>query len=139
MRHSARTHFLARTEESNRAVPTIYMSTFIVRIELHPSDQEQAYSAVHTSMEKAGFSRIYRADDGIRYHLPASEYCIKSISSAETIRELAKHAAEKVTSLFMLLVSDTTKIAIAGLVPVKEAVLPTERPMPLHSAAASVA
>lgn len=100
------------------------MSTFIVRIELHPSDKEQAYSAVHDSMQNAGFARIYRDYDGIRYHLPASEYCIDSTGSAESIRDLAASAAGKITTLFMLLVSDATRIAIAGLVPVKEALLP---------------
>jgi len=98
------------------------MSTFIVRIELHPSDKDQVSSALHDSMKNAGFSRIYRHSDGLRYHLPASEYCLTSASSIETIRDLATSAATRVTSLFMLLVSETTRIAIAGLVPVKEAV-----------------
>lgn len=96
------------------------MSIFIVRIELHPSDKEQAYTAVHEAMQAAGFSRILRAQDGLRYHLPTSEYCITSTSSAEAIRDLAKGAATRVTTLFMLLVSETTHVAIAGLVPVKE-------------------
>ena len=109
------------------------MSTFIVRIELHPSDKEQAYSAVHDAMKHAGFSRIYRDDDGLRYHLPSSEYCITSASSVEVIRDLARTAAGKVTTLFMLLVIDAKRIAIAGLVPVNEANLPPERM--LHSAA----
>jgi hypothetical protein len=102
------------------------MSTFIVRIELHPADKEQAYSAVHDAMEGAGFSRIYRDRDGVRYHLPAAEYCIMSASSVEAIRDLAAAAAGKVTTLFMLLVSETKQIALAGLVPVKEAAAPTE-------------
>lgn len=97
------------------------MSIFIVRIELHPSDKEQAYSAVHDAMQKAGFSRIYRNHDGLRYHLPPSEYCITSASSVEAIRDLAAAATGTVTTLFMLLVSETMRIAIAGLVPVKEA------------------
>jgi len=103
------------------------MSTFIVRIELHPSDKEQAYSAVHDAMTSAGFSRIYRDDGGLRHHLPTGEYCMTANSSAEVIRDLARGAAQKVTTLFMLLVSDTTRIASAGLVPVKEAMLPAER------------
>ena len=97
------------------------MPIFIVRIELHPSDKEQAYSAVHDSMSSAGFSRIYRNGDGVPYHLPASEYCITSTSSVEAIRDLAAAATVKVTTHFMLLVSETTRIATAGLVPVKEA------------------
>jgi hypothetical protein len=97
------------------------MPIFIVRIELHPSDKEQAYSAVHDSMSSAGFSRIYRDGDNVRHHLPASEYCITSTSSVEAIRDLAAAATAKVTTLFMLLVSETARIAIAGLVPVKEA------------------
>lgn len=103
------------------------MSTFIVRIELHPSDPEPAYSAVHDSMASAGFSRIYRDYDGRRYHLPASEYCIMTVSSAEAIRDLASGAVGKVTTHFMLLVSDAARIAIAGLVPVKEAITTVSR------------
>jgi hypothetical protein len=103
------------------------MSTFIVRVELHPSDPEQAYSAVHDAMQAAGFSRIYHDHHGHRYHLPASEYCITSANSAEAIRDLAALAAGKVTTMFMLLVSETTRIAIAGLVPVKEAAQPAAR------------
>lgn len=97
------------------------MSIFIVRIELHPSDKEQAYSAVHDAMQEVGFSRLHRDHDSLRYHLPASEYCITSATSAEVVRDLAAAAASKVTTLFMLLVSETTRVLIAGLVPVKEA------------------
>ena len=87
-------------------------------------------------MENAGFARIYRDYDGVRYHLPASEYCITSAGSAETIRDLAAAAAGKITTLFMLLVSDTTRIAIAGLVPVKEVLVPA-RPVPVVSSKAA--
>ena len=103
------------------------MSTFIVRIELHPSDQEQAYSAVHDAMQAAGFSRIYRDGHGHRYHLPSSEYCITTADSVEAVRDLAAGAANRVTTLYMLLVSQTTHIAIGGLVPVREASLPAPR------------
>jgi hypothetical protein len=103
---------------------TSSMSLFIVRIELHPSDKEQAYS----------FSRIYRNHDGLRYHLPTSEYCITSASSVEAIRDLAAAATGRVTTLFMLMVSETTRIAIAGLVPVKEETLP----LPLQPATGSI-
>jgi hypothetical protein len=100
---------------------------FIVRIELHPSDKTQAYSAVHDAMAHVGFSRIYRHADGLRYHLPTSEYCLSSVSSAEAIRDLAAAAAQKVTTHFMVLVSETTHIAIGGLVPVQEPALAGER------------
>jgi hypothetical protein len=107
------------------------MTTFIVRIELHPSDKDQAISAVHDSMKSAGFSRIYRDYDGIRYHLPSSEYCIALNSTAEAVRDIAAAAATRVTTHFMILVSETARIAIGGLVPVKEAIAPeaqTPRP-----------
>jgi hypothetical protein len=113
------------------------MSTFIVRIELHPSDKEQAYSAVHDAMASVGFSRIYRDADGHRYHLPSSEYCIVSTNSAEAVRDLADAAARKVTSLFMLLVSETTRIVVAGLVPVKEATAPAAPAVPSAAARAA--
>jgi hypothetical protein len=115
------------------------MSTFIIRIELHPSDKEQAYSDVHASMEKAGFSRIYRHDDGLRYHLPTSQYCMKSTNSAEGIRDLAVAAVGRITTLFMLFVSDSTKVAFAGLVPVREKTLPAERitALPAHAEVAT--
>jgi hypothetical protein len=105
------------------------MSTFIVRIELHPSDKEQAYSAVHGAMEAAGFSRIYRDSEGVRHHLPASEYCLTEPSPVEAIRDRAAAAVGKVTTHFMLLVSETSRIAIAGLVPVVEKNLPPVKPI----------
>jgi hypothetical protein len=116
---------------------TLPMSTFIVRIELHPSDKEQAYSAVHDAMLQAGFSRIYQNHEGVRYHLPSSEYCIKSGSSAEAIRDLAAAATGRVTTLFMLLVTETTRIVTAGLVVVNDAALPVPeaRPLPTSKAA----
>jgi hypothetical protein len=106
------------------------MSTFIARIELHPADQEQDHSAVHAAMEQVGFSRIYRAQDGVSYHLPASEYCINSERTVEEILEQARHAARKITSQFMLLVSDTNRIAVAGLVPVQHPVRPAKPSVP---------
>ena len=96
------------------------MSTFIVRIELHPSDPDQASSAVHAAMEAAGFSRVYQDRDGVRYHLPTSEYCITSEGTVTNVLELARKAAGSVTSQFMTLVSNTKQIAIAGLVPVSD-------------------
>jgi hypothetical protein len=104
------------------------MSTFIVRVELHPSDREPAYSAVHDAMKTAGFSRLYRHDDGRCYHLPASEYCLTAPRSVEAVRDLALSAVGRISTLFMVLVSETTRIAIAGLVPVAETILPVERP-----------
>jgi hypothetical protein len=95
-------------------------STFIVRVELHPSDPEQASSALHAAMERAGFSRIFRDQDELRYHLPTGEYCITAAGTASTIRDLARNAAGGVTTQFMLLVSDARRIAFSGLVPVVE-------------------
>jgi hypothetical protein len=113
------------------------MSTFIVRIELHPSDKEQAYSAVHDAMSAAGFSRTYRDYDGAQYHLPPSEYCIISPGSAESIRDLAAATVGRVTTLSMVLVSETTRIAIAGLVPFIDPKVPTPRILPPPTAKAA--
>ena len=125
----------ADREAARRTGENHFMSTFIVRIELHPSDKEQAYSAVHDAMESAGFSRVLRHEDGVRYHLPTSEYCMTSTSSVEAVRDLAARAVGKITTLYMLFVSDATRVAFAGLVPVRENILPAGRsaPLPLHS------
>jgi hypothetical protein len=118
-------------------------ATFIVRVELHPSDPDQAYHAVHAAMERAGFSRIFRDQDGLRYHLPTSEYCITAGGTASTIRDLARNAAGNVTTQFMLLVSDARRIAFSGLVPVTEHQRalppPTVVQRPGYSAAVGVA
>ena len=107
------------------------MTTFIVRIELHPSDSEKNYSDLHRAMENSGFSRIYTDRTGIRYHLPSSEYCLKADSSADAVRDLSQAAVSKVTDHFMVLVSETKQIAIGGLIPVQEKPL---RPDPVLAA-----
>ena len=119
----ARAHAQSGTREVTHAF-IISMSTFIVRVELHPSDKEQSYSAVHDAMSDAGFGRIYRDATGLRFHLPSSEYCITSEAAVETIRDRAAEAAGKITSLFMILVSEASHVAIAGLVPVREILRP---------------
>lgn len=107
------------------------MSTFIVRIELHPSDQQQAYSRVHDAMARAGFSRTYKGSDNVSYHLPTSEYCFTSNSPVEVVRDSVAAATSTVTTNFMLLVSETTRIATAGLIPLKEAgAAPAVKPAP---------
>ena len=46
-------------------------------------------------MAAVGFARIYTHSDGLRYHLPASEYCITTKGTAETVRDLAARMVEK--------------------------------------------
>lgn len=96
------------------------MPTFIVRVELHPADREQQHSAVHLAMEAEGFSRIYTDRDGLRYHLPASEYCLIADNSIEDVRERGRVATSRITTHFMLLVTEAVRVASWGLVPVQE-------------------
>jgi hypothetical protein len=46
------------------------MAIFITRVELHHPATSADYPALHTAMERVGFSRTLLAADGYRYHLP---------------------------------------------------------------------
>jgi hypothetical protein len=96
------------------------MPTFLVRIELHPSDPDQSNSAVHGAMAGAGFARIYRDALGVRHHLPSFAYCITTPGTAESIREVAMSAVNTVATKFMILVVEARHIAVSGLVRVTE-------------------
>lgn len=96
------------------------MNTFIVRLELHPSDTEQKYNDLHPVMESLGFSRIYTDNTGTRYHLPPLEYCLLAKQSVEAVRDMTRSAVSKITNHFMIFATEAKSIATAGLVPVKE-------------------
>jgi len=71
---------------------------FLTRVELYGSHQAgDDYTQLHAEMEKRGFSRKIKSDNGRWFHLPAAEYWATSDTLAvEQIRDLALAAAKAV-------------------------------------------
>jgi hypothetical protein len=68
------------------------MTTFIVRVELHGAS-ESDYERLHVAMAQLGFLRNVIGSDGNTYRLPTAEYRIESANTVETVRDLARGAA----------------------------------------------
>jgi hypothetical protein len=90
------------------------MANYLVRVELHGADYDD-YEALHSAMERAGFSRKIRCDDGKEYNLPTAEYCIQGSYSATGVRDAAAKAASSVGKRFGVIAAESTALAWVGL------------------------
>ncbi len=90
------------------------MSQFTVRIELHDAVYKD-YEALHSAMERAGFSRLIAGDNGRTYHLPWAEYNGSGNLSAVQVREIAQQSADSTGKRNAVLVTEAGARAWAGL------------------------
>jgi len=81
---------------------------FTTRIELHKANDSD-YEKLHSEMEKEGFSRKIRGDDGIIYNLPTAEYNKEGSYTIQTIYAQAERAANKTGKAFYMFISEATK------------------------------
>lgn len=84
------------------------MAQFTIRVELRGVISE-AYGRLQSAMEKAGFSRTIRGDDGITYLLPSAEYnrTGEHLTTAQVLGD-AKVAAASVAGRFSILVTEAS-------------------------------
>lgn len=94
------------------------MNTFIVRVELHGYASEATYIKLHEVMERAGFVRAIRADNGAFYALPQAMYTTSSFAATDTIRQSAIAAAATTGHATTIFVAQMTEWSASGLSPV---------------------
>ena len=69
------------------------MASFTTRVELHNASSKD-YETLHAAMERAGFSRVIRSDEGRWYHLPTAEYdCSGSLTQRQVLKAAESAAA----------------------------------------------
>jgi hypothetical protein len=68
------------------------MARFTTRVELHGAD-ESDYNLLHAEMEKRGFERTIKSNDGSTYKLPTAEYNAETEDSIDDVLTAAKSAA----------------------------------------------
>ena len=56
------------------------MASYLARVELHGAKDEEDYEELRTAMEKRGFVRQIKGDDGISYLLPTGTYVLENTS-----------------------------------------------------------
>jgi hypothetical protein len=56
------------------------MAGVIARVELHFANYTD-YETLHTAMQREGFQRVVRANDGVWYHLPTGTYVHTVVSN----------------------------------------------------------
>jgi hypothetical protein len=82
------------------------MAKFTVRVELHSASYSD-YETLHASMERHGFSRFIKADDGKTYHLPTAEYVRSGELTRQQVLDSAKDAAAETGKTFAVLVTES--------------------------------
>lgn len=99
------------------------MARFMVRVVLHDAaDDGRDYDKLHEAMERAGFGRTIRSDDGVTYHLPPAQYRLDAVSTVEEVRGLAFRAAGATGLKRGVFVSEVRCSAWQGLKQAKQAI-----------------
>lgn len=96
------------------------MGSFITRVELHDATY-QNYVQLHEFMRQEGFTTTIQGNDGFDYHLPPAEYHLSANRTAQQVRELASHAADKTRKQSSVFTSEYSSAAWIGLNKVKAA------------------
>jgi hypothetical protein len=92
----------------------IKMTTSIVRVELHDATY-QHYEALHAHMERRGFSRLIKGNDGVWYRLPPAEYHYSGNATRDQLLAAAKESAASVRPGYAVLVTEYTGCSWQGL------------------------
>ncbi|VWB98029.1 DUF2622 domain-containing protein [Burkholderia lata] len=82
------------------------MAEFTTRVELH-KPKNGAYDELHAEMEAEGFSRTWKTDDGLVYHLPTAEYDYRGEKTRQQVLDLAIKAAGRVQTDFEVFVTES--------------------------------
>jgi len=90
------------------------MAQFTVRIELHDA-QWTDYNTLHAAMERQGFSRLIKGDDGHTYQLPCAEYDAAANLTSMQVLALAQSAANTTGKKKSVLVTEAKYRAWSGL------------------------
>jgi len=90
------------------------MAQFTVRVELHDA-QWTDYDTLHAAMERQGFSRLIRGDDGRTYQLPWAEYDREANLTRMQILANAQSAANATGKKNSVLVTEAVNRAWSGL------------------------
>lgn len=91
------------------------MANYIARVELHSANWDD-YEVLHASMQRRGYSRTIRGNDGKRYHLPTGTYVVEgSTSTLQNALNLATEAARETGRKSWVLVSDWINATWLGL------------------------
>jgi hypothetical protein len=90
------------------------MAKFSVRVELHAASYAD-YEKLHASMERRGFSRLIKSDEGKTYHLPTAEYDAGGDVTCQQVLEYAKAAAAETGKSFEIFVTESAGRVWFGL------------------------
>lgn len=90
------------------------MARFTTRVELHGASYSD-YEQLHGAMEREGFSRAIRSDQGSWYHLPTAEYDREGPLTTEQVLDSAKRAAATTGKKFGVLVTEGFRRTWFGL------------------------
>jgi hypothetical protein len=91
------------------------MSYYPTRVELHDAKWPDDYNKLHLEMQKEGFKRTVKGDDGKTYLLPTAEYLKEGTLDVKAVRDSAKLAASRIKPKYAVIVWEASKAAWDGL------------------------
>lgn len=95
------------------------MQNFISRVELHSATYDD-YENLHMYMQRHGYARTVRADNGTIYKLPTGTYCSnREMFSASEAMEAAAAAARSTGKEFEVISAEWRSASWQGLPVVK--------------------
>lgn len=90
-------------------------NSYLVRVELHDA-QWSHYETLHQQMERAGFSRAIRGDNGNMYQLPDATYTVQNNqANQQAVHNAAEVAARSTGRKYGLIVADFKNSTWSGL------------------------
>jgi hypothetical protein len=91
------------------------MANYMARVELHSANWNN-YEVLHAAMQRRGFLRTIRANDGKVYQLPTGTYAAeKTTSSLQNALDAATAAAQETGLQAWILVADWNSASWRGL------------------------
>jgi hypothetical protein len=90
------------------------MAQFTIRVELHDG-QWSDYETLHAAMNRQGFSRLIRGNDGRSYQLPWAEYDGTAALTSMQVLAIAQSAANTTGKRNSILVTEARNRAWSGL------------------------
>lgn len=90
------------------------MAQFTTRVELHNATYND-YETLHREMDRRGFARTIRADNGEVYQLPTAEYDCSATNGRATVLAAAQAAAAQTGKSASILVTESAGRTWSGL------------------------
>jgi hypothetical protein len=94
----------------------VSVASFTTRVELKNASTYQDYANLHAAMERCGFARVIRSDNGVTYQMPPAEYNFEGTATIDQIVSAASGAAATTGLSYSVFVTEAVRRSWQNLV-----------------------